>query len=89
MVCIGTHAGTHHLGIDLGTTGLGVLQFLQDEAAGTLGHDESVAAGAERTAGLLRLVVAGGQGMHGVEATNTCSTDGSLGTTGNDGIGLA
>ena len=89
VVCIGTHAGTHHLGIDLGTTGLGVLQFLKDEAAGTLGHDKSVAQGTERTAGLLGLVVAGRQGMHGVEAAHACSADSSLGTTGYDGVGLA
>ena len=43
VVSIGTHAGTSHLGIDLGTASLGMLQFLQDETASAFGHDESVA----------------------------------------------
>ena len=89
VVGVGTHASTNHLGIDLGTASLGMLQFLQDEASGTLGHDESVAAGAEGSAGLLGLVVACRQGVHGVEAAYARLTDGSLGTTGNDGVGLA
>ena len=49
VIGVGTHALAHHLGIDLGTTGLGMLQFLEDEAAGTLGHHKPVAALAERT----------------------------------------
>ena len=86
---IGTHACTHHLGIDLGTACLGVLQFLQDQAAGTLGHDESVATCAERTAGLLRLVVARRECFHGIESAHASLSDGSLGTACDDGVGLA
>ena len=47
VVGVGAHALANHLSVDLGTTCLGVLQFLKDETAGTLAHDESVAAGAE------------------------------------------
>ena len=57
MVCISTHASTYHLSINLCTTSFCVLQFLENQATRTLGHDESVAASAERTAGLLGLVV--------------------------------
>ena len=89
VVSVGTHAGTYHLGVDLRTASLGMLQLLEDETAGTLGHDESVARGAERTAGLLGLVIARREGVHGVEAAHAGLCDGSLGTTGHDGVGLA
>ena len=89
MVSVSTHAGTCHLSVDLRSASLRVLQFLQDEAAGTLAHDESVAAGAERTARLLRLIVACRERVHGVEAAHADGADGSLGTTSHDGIGLA
>ena len=49
VVSVGTHALANHLGVDLCTTGLGVLQLLKDEAACALAHDETVAACAERT----------------------------------------
>ena len=49
VVCVGTHALAHHLGVDLGATRLGVLQFLKDKASSTFTHDESVAACAEWT----------------------------------------
>ena len=65
-----------------------MFQLLQDETAGTFTHDETVTAGTERATGLLRLIIAGRQGLHGVEASDTRLTDGSLGTTGNDDVGL-
>ena len=49
VVSVGTHALAHHLGVDLGATRLGVLQFLKDKASSTFTHDESVAACAEWT----------------------------------------
>ena len=58
VMCVSTHAGTNHLSIDLCTTSLGMLQLLKNETTGTLAHDETIAAGAERTAGLLGLIVA-------------------------------
>ena len=57
VVSIGTHAGTNHLSINLCTTGLGMLQFLKNQTACTFGHDETIAAGTERTTGLLGLIV--------------------------------
>ena len=57
VVSISAHTSTYHLSIDLSTTSLSVLQLLENQATRTLGHDESVAASAERTAGLLGLVV--------------------------------
>ena len=66
-----------------------MLQLFKDETTGTLSHDESVAAGAERTTGLLWLFVAGGESVHGVEAADTCGADSCLSTTSYDSVGLA
>ena len=43
VVSICAHAGTNHFGIDLGTASLSVLQFFENQASGTFGHDKSVA----------------------------------------------
>ena len=56
---IGTHTSTYHLTIDLRTTSFGMLQLLENQAAGTLTHDETVTAGTERTTCLLGLVITG------------------------------
>ena len=89
VVGVGTHAFTGHLGVDLRAAGFGVLQLLKDEAPGTFAHDEAVAAGAEGAAGLLRLIVAGGEGFHGVETADATFCDGSLGTAADNHVGLA
>ena len=49
VISIGTLAFAYHLCINLRTTSLGVLQFLKNQATGTLAHDKSVAACAEWT----------------------------------------
>ena len=89
MVSISAHAFADHLSVDLGTACLGMLQFLEDEATGTFAHDESIAAGAEGTACRLGLVVTRGEGLHGVETTNTTLGDSSFGTATDDGVGFA
>ena len=43
VVCVGAHAFAHHLCINLGSASLCMLQFLENEAACTFAHDESVA----------------------------------------------
>lgn len=43
----------------------------------------------EGAAGLFGFVITGGERLHGIETTHACGTNGSLGTTGNDGVGLA
>ena len=66
-----------------------MLQLLKNQTAGTLTHDETITAGAERTTGFLWLIIAGRQGLHGIESTNTRLADCSLSTTSQDGVGLA
>ncbi len=46
------------------------LQFLENDDAGALAHDEAVALAIERAAGVQRIVVAGGQRPHGREAAD-------------------
>ena len=89
MVSVATHSLADHLGIDLGATRLGVFQLFEDKTSGTFGHDESVAAGAERPACLFGLIVASGERLHGVEASHAAHADGALGSTGHDDIGLS
>ena len=48
VVCIAAFAFAYHFGVYLGSAGLGVLQFLEDEASCSLCHDEAVTACAER-----------------------------------------
>ena len=66
-----------------------MFQFFENQTAGTFAHHESVTACAERTAGTLRVIVAGREGMHGIETTHAAREDGSFGTTGNDDVRLA
>ena len=89
VVSVSTHARTNHFCVNLGTTSLGMLQFLKDKTASTLAHDETIAAGTERTAGLLRLVITRRQGVHGIETANTHLANGSLSATTYDDVGLA
>ena len=89
MISVGTCALAHHLGINLSSASLSVFKFLKNQTARTLGHDKSVAACAERAACVLRIVVACRKGLHGIEAANSTSAYGSLGTTTHNHVGLA
>ena len=89
VVCVGTHAGTGHLGVDLGTASFGVLQLLQDERHCALTHHETVARSAEGTRSALGIVIAGGEGVHRAEAAHTGTGDGCFGTAAHDDVGLA
>ena len=88
MMCISTHTSTHHLSIDLCSTSLSMLEFLEDHTTSTLAHDESIARSTERTAGLFRLIVTGRESMHCIETTYATSADSSLSTTSYDGVGF-
>ena len=89
VMCVGTHACSAHLGIDLCTASLCMFKFLENEHSATFSHDEAVATGTEGTACLLRLVVPCAQGMHCREASHASCGDGSFGASAHDDIGLA
>ena len=88
VIGIAAKAFANHLGIDLCTAGFGMLEFFENKAASALGHDETIARSAERTAGPCGIVVACGQGIHGIEATHATHADSTLGTSSKDGVGL-
>ncbi len=48
VVCVGTHSGTCHFGIDVRSAGLGVFELLEHECGGAFTDHESVARAAER-----------------------------------------
>ena len=90
VVGVAGQAVAHDLGIDLGTPGLGVLVFLENDDAGTLAHDEAVAVGVIGARGLLWLVgPLGGQGLAGVEASDADLADRRLGPARDHHVGVA
>ena len=88
VVSISRHTDTCYFAVDLCTASLGVLEFLEDEDTGTFTHDETVAACAEGTGSVGGVVVASGEGVHGVETAYAAGPDGSFCTTSDDGISL-
>ena len=88
---VGVRAGAvaGELGEDAGAAALGVLQRLEDEDAGALGADEAVAVGVEGTAGLRRVVGAGREGAHDVEAGEAQLADAGLAAAGDHDVGAA
>ena len=71
-------AVAHHLGVDLGSTGFGVLVLLQHQDAGALTHDEAGALGVEGDGGPVG-IVPHVEGTHGGEAADGQRRDGGLG----------
>ena len=83
------HAVADHLGVDVGAAVQGVLQLLQHQHPAALAHDEAVASGVERPAGLLGLVVAGGERPQGGEGRHAHLVHGRLRAAGEHGRGVA
>ena len=88
---VGVRAGAvaGELGEDAGAAALGVLQRFEDEDAGALGADEAVAVAVEGAAGLRRVVVAGREGAHDVEAGEAQLADAGLAAAGDHHVGAA
>ena len=89
VVGISRHAGTRHFRVDFRTARFGVFQLLEHQASCAFSHDKAVAACAERARGACRVVVAGGQCLHGVEAAHAGGPDGRFGSPAQDDAGLA
>src|SRR5574344_279303 len=89
MESVGTHALAHHFCIDFSSAGLGVLQFLKNQATSTFTHDETVTACAERAGSMLRIIIQSRQCVHGIEATHTAFTQCSLCSTSENNVSLA
>ncbi len=66
---VGRHAVADDFGEDLCTASLGELKLFEDEDACAFADDEAVAILVEGAAGVLGIFVAGGEGLHGGEAS--------------------
>mmetsp|Transcript_41091 Transcript_41091/g.110369 ORF Transcript_41091/g.110369 Transcript_41091/m.110369 type:complete len:315 (-) Transcript_41091:453-1397(-) len=86
VVRVGGVRAARVLGVDLRAARLRVLQGLQAQDAGTLAHDETVAALVPRAGSPLWLVVARGQGLARVESGDACARHGSLGAACEDKV---
>ena len=89
VVCVRRASAADDFAVDLGAAGLCVFVLLKDERTGSFADDESVAVLVERTRSVLRVVVAGREGLHRVEAADTGFIDRSLGTAGHHDGGFA
>ena len=59
MVSVAGVAVAHHLAVDLGSAGLGVLEFLKDEDTGAVAHYEALAVLVERQGGVFGIIDSG------------------------------
>ncbi len=89
VVGVAGEAVAHDLGIDARPALVGMLQGFQDQDRRPFRDDEAVTALVEWPRGLLGLLVARGQGTHGVEAGHAQRGDGVLGSAGDHDIGFA
>ena len=89
VIGIGGGAIADKLAINTGPTLLGVFEFFKDNDACAFAHDEPIAILVEGTGGLLWLVVPGAECTHAGESSHTERCDGGLGSTGNEGVGIA
>ena len=83
------HAVADHLRVDVGAALEGVSKLLQHQHPAALAHHETVAAGVERPAGLLGLVVAGGECPQGREGRHAHLVHSRLGPAGEHGRRVA
>ena len=88
VVSVAGGAVAHHLGVDFGPPGPGVLQLLQKQHARALAHDEAAALRVKGDGGPVR-VLRLGQGLHGGEAADGHGRDGGLGAAAEHDLGVA
>ena len=88
MAGVGAGAVAEHFGIDRRAACLGVFQFFEDEHAGPFAEHEAVAVAVERPAGLLRIVVALGEGPHAGKAAEAHRRDRGFAAAGDHHVGI-
>ncbi len=89
MVSVGAHPEADKLGVDARAALPGTLIVLKHQHAGTLAHHEAVAVAVPGAAGGGRIVVARGQRLHRVEATDAQRRDSRLGAAGHHHVGIS
>ena len=89
VVGIARHTVTQDLGVDGGPATARGLHLFENQDARPLAEHKTIAAFVPGPGGLLRLVIAGGEGTHGAEASKGQGGDHRFGTPGNHGVGHA
>ena len=89
VVSIGAHAAAGYLGIDFGPAGNGMLVLFEQQRSGAFSDHEPVAIGIERPRSFLRVVVAGREGLHRIETSDSRRVDRGLGTSRENHVRLA
>src|SRR5712691_10304319 len=84
-----SHAVADNLGINVRAALLRQFEFFKDQDARAFANNESVAIPLKGTAGVLRIVVAGGESPHRSESSNTHRRDRRLCPAANHHIGIA
>ena len=88
MVPVSGGSVTDHLCQNIGSAAHRMTKLFNNQHTGTFRHDETITVTIKRTAGMQRIIVAGGQGF---KRTETCQTHGDnarFGTTGDHHIGI-
>ena len=88
---VGVHRGTiaHELGIDRRVARQGMLQFFNQQCRATFTHYETISVRVEGATSASRIVVAGGESAHHVEASDGQRMQPTLAATGQHSIGRA
>src|ERR1700677_4047905 len=89
MVRVVVQGEAEHLGEDMGATGPGMLERIENEGATALGHDEAGTGGIEGTAGAGGILDFLGHRLDRVERAEGKRGERGLGGTGNHDIGAA
>ena len=89
MEGVGAHAVADDFTENLRAACLGELQLFQDEDARAFADHKAVAILVQGAAGVVGIIVAGGEGLHGGESAHTQRGDGGFCTTRDHGVGIA
>ena len=89
MISIGIGAIACHLGVDMSTALLSMLQCLQNNNTGTLAHNKTAAGCIKRTRSLLRIIIAvAAQSLHSTEASHSSRGNACLSTASQHNISI-
>ncbi len=87
VVGIRAHSASCHFGIYLCAASLGMLKLLEHKRRAAFSDHEAVARTTERARGRRRVIVAGRECLHGIEASHACRIHSRFGTAGHYCVG--
>ena len=89
VICIARQTIAGEFAVDLRTASHSVIIVFENEQATAFAHHETIAIHVKRTRSVSRIVVATGQGMHAVKATDTDLANRAFGATRQHYVGVA